>query len=175
MDSAGKRRRPWLLHIVLSHSRKAYSQAVYRQTTEEFSKVLENAFHYFEGVPRALVIDNHRAAVRQADWYGPEIHPRIQSFAVHYGTVFRTALSDICIQLLSLRAARRHHAFQVNVFPQMAAPCRRMSLRPATKVYRFVPARRSAVVGEPAAWRSDRDQRTRLSMSTAGQLLHMSN
>jgi transposase len=69
VDSAGKRRRPWVLRIVLSHSRKAYSEAVYRQTTEEFIKVLENAFHYFGGVPRALVIDNLRAAVRQADWY----------------------------------------------------------------------------------------------------------
>ena len=88
VNSDGKRRRPWVLRIVLSHSRKAYSEAVYRQTTEEFIKVLENAFHYFGGVPRALVIDNLRAAVRQADWYDPEIHPRIQSFAAHYGTVF---------------------------------------------------------------------------------------
>ena len=88
VDSDGKRRRPWVLRIVLSHSRKAYSEAVYRQTTEEFIKVLENAFHYFGGVPRALVIDNLRAAVKQADWYDPEIHPRIQSFAAHYGTVF---------------------------------------------------------------------------------------
>ncbi len=34
------------------------------------------------------MIDNLRAAVKQADWYDPEIHPRIQSFAAHYGTVF---------------------------------------------------------------------------------------
>jgi hypothetical protein len=40
VDSAGKRRRPWVLRIVLSHSRKAYSEAVCRQTTEEFIKVL---------------------------------------------------------------------------------------------------------------------------------------
>ncbi len=35
-----------------------------------------------------LVIDTLRAAVRQADWYDPELHPRIQSSAAHYGTVF---------------------------------------------------------------------------------------
>jgi len=28
-----------------------------------------------------------RAAVKKADWYDPELHPRIQSFCEHYGTV----------------------------------------------------------------------------------------
>lgn len=86
VDSAGKRRRPWIFRIVLSHSRKAYSEAVWRQTTDNFIACLENAFHYFGGAPRRLVIDNLKAAVPQADWYDPEIHPKLRSFAVHYGT-----------------------------------------------------------------------------------------
>jgi hypothetical protein len=84
----GKRRRPWIFRIVLSHSRKAYSEAVWRQTTECFLQCLENAFHQFGGVPKRLVIDNLKAAVPQADWYDPEIHPKLQSFAAHYGTAF---------------------------------------------------------------------------------------
>jgi len=84
----GKRRRPWVLRVVLSHSRKGYSEAVYRQTTDNFITVLENAFHYFGGVPKTLVIDNLKAAVARADWYDPEIHPKLQSFAAHYGTAF---------------------------------------------------------------------------------------
>jgi len=84
----GKRRRPWVFRIVLSHSRKAYSEAVYRQTTEAFIQCLENAFRYFGGVTKHLVIDNLKAAVAKADWYDPEIHPKLQSFAAHYGTVF---------------------------------------------------------------------------------------
>ncbi len=86
--SDGKRRRPWVLRVVLSHSRKAYSEVVYQQSTENFIRVLENAFRYFGGVPRKLVIDNLKAAVKQADWYDPEVHPKLQSFAQHYGTVF---------------------------------------------------------------------------------------
>ena len=86
VDSVGKRRRPWIFRIVLSHSRKAYSEAVWRQTTDNFIACLENAFHQFGGVPRRLVIDNLKAAVPQADWYDPEIHPKLRSFAVHYGT-----------------------------------------------------------------------------------------
>ena len=86
MDAAGQRRRPWIFRIVLSHSRKAYSEAVWRQTTDNFIACLENAFQRFGGVPRRLVIDNLKAAVPQADWYDPEIHPKLRSFAVHYGT-----------------------------------------------------------------------------------------
>lgn len=88
IDADGKRRRPWLFRIVLSHSRKAYSEVVWRQTSDNFLAALENAFHHFAGVPKRLVIDNLKAAVAKADWYDPEIHPKLQSFAAHYGTVF---------------------------------------------------------------------------------------
>lgn len=84
----GKRRRPWLFRIVLSCSRKAYSEVVWRQTTDNFIAAIENAFHYFGGVPKTLVIDNLKAAVHRADWYDPEVHPKLQSFAAHYGTAF---------------------------------------------------------------------------------------
>lgn len=84
----GKKRRPWMLRVVLSCSRKAYSEVVWRQTTDNFIAIIENAFHYFGGVPRRLVIDNLKAAVHRADWYDPELHPKLQSFAAHYGTVF---------------------------------------------------------------------------------------
>ena len=63
IDRGGKRRRPWVLRVVLSHSRKGYSEVVYRQTTEAFIQCIENAFHYFGGVPKRLLIDNLRAAV----------------------------------------------------------------------------------------------------------------
>ena len=39
----GRRRRTHVFRVVLSHSRKAYSEVVYRQTTESFVRCLENA------------------------------------------------------------------------------------------------------------------------------------
>ena len=81
----GKRRRGHVLRVVLSFSRKAYSEVVERQTTEAFIRCLENAFAHFGGVPQTLVIDNLRAAVSQADWYEPELNPKLQAFAAHYG------------------------------------------------------------------------------------------
>jgi len=83
----GKRRRPHAFRMVLSFSRKAYSEVVYRQTTEAFIRCLENAFWHFGGVPRTLVVDNLKAAVLQPDWYDPELNPKIEAFAAHYGTV----------------------------------------------------------------------------------------
>jgi transposase len=83
----GKRKRPHVLRVVLSHSRKGYSEAVWQQTTENFIRCLENAFRYFGGVPHTTVIDNLRAAVTQADWFDPELNPKINSFAEHYQTV----------------------------------------------------------------------------------------
>jgi transposase len=83
----GKRKRPHLFRIVLSHSRKGYSEAVWRQTTESFIRCLENAFRYYGGVPKTLVIDNLRAAVTRADWFDPELNAKVAEFCRHYGTV----------------------------------------------------------------------------------------
>ena len=83
----GKRKRPHLFRIVLSHSRKGYSEVVWQQTTESFIRCLENAFRYFGGVPRTLVPDNLRAAVTRADWYDPELNAKVEEFCRHYGTV----------------------------------------------------------------------------------------
>jgi transposase len=83
----GRRRKTHVFRIVLSHSRKGYSEAVFRQSTESFIRCLENAFHHFGGCAGTLVIDNLRAAVTKADWYEPELHPKLRSFCEHYGVV----------------------------------------------------------------------------------------
>ncbi|MHB1038150.1 MAG: DDE-type integrase/transposase/recombinase [Pirellulales bacterium] len=80
-----KRRRTQVFRIVLNFSRKGYSEAVYRQTTEDFIRCIENAFWHFSGVPKVLVIDNLKAAVTKPDWHDPELNPKIQSFCEHYG------------------------------------------------------------------------------------------
>lgn len=83
----GKKRRPYIFRIVLSYSRKAYSEAVWRQTTETFIRCLENAFRSFGGVSKTLILDNLKAAVSRADWFDPELNPKITDFARHYGIV----------------------------------------------------------------------------------------
>jgi transposase len=85
VSADGKRRGTWVFRVVLSHSRKGYSEVVTRQSTDEFLRCIENAFAHFGGVPGTLVIDNLRAAVTQADWFDPELNPKVQSFCRHYG------------------------------------------------------------------------------------------
>ena len=81
-----KGRRSWVFRLVLSHSRKGYSEAVSRQDTETFLRCLENAFRTFGGVPLTLNVDNLKAAVLRADWFDPEINPKLAEFCRHYGT-----------------------------------------------------------------------------------------
>lgn len=80
----GRRRRPWVLRVVLSCSRKAYSEAVFQQTTENFIRCLENAFRSFGGVAQIINLDNLRAAVHRADWCDPDLNPKLLSFCRHY-------------------------------------------------------------------------------------------
>jgi hypothetical protein len=87
IEEGGKRRRPHLFRAVLSHSRKGYSEVVWRQDTETFIRCCENAFRHFGGVTRTVVVDNLKAAVLDADWFDPNLNPKMADFAKHYGTV----------------------------------------------------------------------------------------
>ena len=73
VDTEGRRRRPWVLRAILSYSRKAYSEAVFHQTTENFIRCLENALRSFGGSVRVINLDNLRAAVQKADWFDPSL------------------------------------------------------------------------------------------------------
>ncbi len=83
----GKKRRPHVLRITLRNSRKSYSEAVWKQTTENFIRCIENAFRSFGGATKTLVIDNLKAAVKNADWFDPDLNPKVLAFARHYGFV----------------------------------------------------------------------------------------
>jgi transposase len=85
MDHTGKFRKTHVFRLVLSHSRKGYTEAVTRLTTESLIRSLENAFRALGGVPKVVVFDNARSAVKQADWYDPELNPKIIAFCKHYG------------------------------------------------------------------------------------------
>ncbi len=76
----GKRRRTWVFRLVLSFSRKGYSEAVYRQDLETFIRVLENAFRALGGVPLLLRLDNLKAAVKHPDRLDPLLNPNFAEF-----------------------------------------------------------------------------------------------
>jgi transposase len=83
-EGNGRPRKSWVLRMVLSYSRKAYSEAVFRQDTETFLRCLENGLRAFGGVPLLLNLDNLKAAVLKADWFDAEINPKLADFCRHY-------------------------------------------------------------------------------------------
>ncbi len=91
----GGKRKTWIFRIVLSYSRKAYSEAVLRQDTETFIRCLENGFRHFGGSVLSINLDNLKAAVLQADWADPEFNPKLIDFARHYGTTILPCLPRV--------------------------------------------------------------------------------
>jgi transposase len=87
--SDGRRVRTWVFRCVLGCSRKGNSEAVLKQDTETFIRCLENAFRRFGGVTVMINVDNLKAAVTRADWYDPELNPKLVAFCAHYGTILR--------------------------------------------------------------------------------------
>ena len=83
-DHTGLLRKTHVFRAVLSFSRKGYTEAVTRLTTESFIRSLENAFWRLGGVPKTVVFDNAKCVVLKADWYDPELHPKILEFCRHY-------------------------------------------------------------------------------------------
>ena len=81
----GRKRKVHVLRATLSHSRKGYTEAMLRQDTESFIRALENAFRKFGGVTRMVVIDNLKAGVLKADFFDPELNPKLAAFCRHYG------------------------------------------------------------------------------------------
>jgi transposase len=65
--SDGRRRHTHVFRIVLSHSRKGYSEVVHRQTTDDFLSCLENAFKCFGDMMTGF---RKRSEIRWRSWSG---------------------------------------------------------------------------------------------------------
>jgi hypothetical protein len=62
-------------------------------------------------VPKTLVIDNLKAAVTKADWFDPDLNPKIQAFCEHYGTVSCPSRQHSQIKPMLQRAEARSTNF----------------------------------------------------------------
>ncbi len=89
-DLFGKRRRfrAWIFTSVLSRHR--YVHPVFRETTETAIEACEAAWEFFEGVFRALIIDNTKAIIHTADPLGAKIVRGFLEYAQARGFVIDT-------------------------------------------------------------------------------------
>ena len=72
---------------ILPCSQITYYEAVPSQKKEYLIQACENAFHYFGGVPNAIVPDNLKSAVTKPGGIEPVINDDFAAFADHYGCV----------------------------------------------------------------------------------------
>ncbi|WP_321369890.1 IS21 family transposase [uncultured Draconibacterium sp.] len=76
---------------ILGASQYTYAEVSPSQKKEDFIASIENALHYFRGVPAAIVPDNLRSAVTKSSRYEPTINETLLDFAEHYETTILPA------------------------------------------------------------------------------------
>ncbi len=69
---------------VFGASNYTYVEATPSQSQKHWIGSHRRTFEFFQGVPRVLVPDNLKSAVKSPCYYDPEINPAYQSFAQHY-------------------------------------------------------------------------------------------
>jgi len=82
-----------LFVAVLGYSQYTYAQASLNQQKEDFIASVENALHYYGGVPKVLVPDNLKSAVTRSCRYDPCLNEDFQDMANHYQCAIMPARS----------------------------------------------------------------------------------
>jgi transposase len=78
---------------ILGASQLTFVEATESQIKEQFIKSVENSLLYFGGIPDAIVPDNLKSAVTQADKYESELNRTFEDFSLHYDTTILPARS----------------------------------------------------------------------------------
>jgi len=79
------------LIVTLVHSRHQYVHVTHSQKLQDLIDGLEDAWTFFGGVTRRLVVDNLRAAVTKADIYDPVFERIFNEYATYRGFVIDAA------------------------------------------------------------------------------------
>ena len=86
-----RRRVAWALVVILVHSRHQYVHVTFRQTVQAVIDGLEDAWTFFGGVAKRVVLDNLRAAITTPDRYDPIFQRTFEEYARHRGFVIDPA------------------------------------------------------------------------------------
>jgi hypothetical protein len=84
---SGKQVRVWAFIMVLSHSRHMFVAPVLKMDSGTWLRCHIQAFEFFAGAPRRLVLDNLKSGVVKPDTYDPEINREYARLAKHYGSL----------------------------------------------------------------------------------------
>lgn len=80
-------RKPRLFVATLRYSRRSFRRVVWRSSQEIWAQLHEQAWRYFGGSCRYVVLDNLKEGVLKPDLYEPELNPVYAATLAHYGVV----------------------------------------------------------------------------------------
>jgi transposase len=80
-------RKPRLFVATLRYSRRSFRCVVWRSSQEIWARLHEQAWRYFGGSCRYVVLDNLKEGVHKPDLYEPELNPVYAAALAHYGVV----------------------------------------------------------------------------------------
>jgi len=89
----GRNRVLHALIVTLVYSRHCYVHVTYSQKLNEVIVGLDNAWRYFGGVPRRVIVDNMKTAIIKADRYEPLFNRVFDEYAEHCGFVVDAAVA----------------------------------------------------------------------------------
>lgn len=81
----GQARKTWAFVMTLAWSRHQYVEFVFDQGLPTWIALHRNAFAFFGGVPRRIVLDNLKAGISKACFDDPQIQTSYRECAEHYG------------------------------------------------------------------------------------------
>ena len=80
-------RKPRLFVMTLRYSRRSFRRVVWKSSQETWARLHEEAWRYFGGACRYVVLDNLKEGVIKPDLYEPELNAVYGATLKHYGVV----------------------------------------------------------------------------------------
>ena len=80
-------RKPRLFVMTLRYSRRSFRRVVWKSSQETWARLHEDAWRYFGGATRYVVLDNLKEGVITPDLYEPELNAVYAATLAHYGVV----------------------------------------------------------------------------------------
>jgi len=84
-DGNGKNRKLYVFVMTLSHSRYRYVEFTFSQDQVSWAQLHINAFNFFGGMPRRIILDNLKAGVVKPDIYDPTLNETYSELSRFYG------------------------------------------------------------------------------------------
>jgi transposase len=87
LPGSDRYRKPRLFVATLRYSRRSFRRVVWKSGQQEWAKLHEQAWRYFGGSCRYVVLDNLKEGVLKPDLYEPELNPVYAATLAHYEVV----------------------------------------------------------------------------------------